>query len=373
MKNKKIITLAMLALICSTVVSCNRSDNNGAGSVPNINLLENASAASSDALSVSKLTRTQLSGDSADAFFKDASIIDVAGDTVVLLENTPAMSRLIMFDLKTGNYIGQVNHRGQGAGEYRLILGAFVNDNDGTVLLPLFDKPTVYKYSLADDSLLSTIEREPVMTMMPAIGGVNTCINVAVPSPEGLTIRQYNSGYKRIDSVAIAGFQGGNFNTVWDNAGNNGVIMIADTLYSLVPGELKQLAVVSRGDKALTSEKDQEITMNVMTTGEDEKELLKPYILVRNVQYTDGKMLLTTMTDGVKHSDLYDMSNGNLLYRSTYDTLSKPNSMTIKDDSGKSLAVERLFAKDGKWYGILSEDGSTSSEDSNNVIICFEM
>ena len=206
MKNMRIIGLSLLVLICCAVISCNRSDNNGAGSVPDINLLENASAASSDALSVSKFTKTQLSGDSADAFFKDASILDVAGDTVVLLENTPAMSRLIMFDLKTGNYIGQVNHRGQGAGEYRLILGAFVNDNDGTVLLPLFDKPTVYKYSLADDSLLSTIEREPVMTMMPPIGGVNTCINVAVPSPEGLTIRQYNSGYERIDSVSIAGF-----------------------------------------------------------------------------------------------------------------------------------------------------------------------
>lgn len=361
--------LLMLVLFCSTVISCIRSSSDSAGSIPSIDLKKSVGVGSSDALSVNNLTRTQLAGDADEAFFQNASIIDVVGDTVVLLENAPAMSRLIMFDLKNGQYLGQINHRGQGPGEYRVIVGAFVNDNDGTVLLPNFDNPSVYRYSLADDSPLSTIEREPVMTMMPPVGGVESCINVAVPSPEGLVICQYNSGYERIDSISIPGFRGGNFNTVWDNAGNNGVFMIADTLYALVPGELQKLAVLSRGDKALTPEKDEEITMEVMMNGADEIELLKPFILLRNVQYTADKMLLTTMHDGVKHSDLYDMSSGNMLYRSTYDRLSKPNRMVIKDDTGKSLEVERLFAKDGKWYGILSED--VPSEEANNVIISF--
>lgn len=366
-------TFAMLVLLCCTAIACNRVKDDNAGSVPNINLREDVGAGSSEALVVNNLIRTQLAGDTSEAFFMNASIVDVVGDTVVLLENTPNASRLIMFDLRSGNYLGQVNHRGQGPGEYRLILGAFVDENDGTVLIPNVDNASVYRYSLADDSLLSTIEREPVMTMMPPIGGVESCINVAVPSPEGLTIRQYNSGYERIDSISIPGFMGGNFNTVWDNAGQQGVFMIADTLYTLVPGELQKLAILSRGDKALTPEEDQKITMDVIMSGADEIELLKPFILLRNAQYTDGKMLLTTMNDGVKHSDLYDMTDGSMLYRSTYDRLSKPNCIIVNDGSGNPIEVERLFAKDGKWYGILSDDANAASVDANNVIISFEL
>lgn len=361
----------MIVVLCIAIISCNRGKDSNSGNVPSINLSDNAKEGDTEVLAVKKMTLTQLSGGTSEAFFQNASIIDVVGDTIVLLENTLNASRLIMFDTRNGNYLGQLNHRGQGPGEYRLILGAFVNEDDGTVLIPNFDNPFVYKYSLADDSLLSTIEREPVMTMIPPIGGVNSCINVAVPTPDGLTIRQYNSGYERIDSVSIPGFRGGNFNMVWDNAGNNGVFMIADSLYVLVPGELKKLAILSRGDMALTPEKDKGLTMKMMS-GADEMELLKPFILVRNVQYTGDKMLLTTMTDGVKHSDLYDMTDGSILYRSTYDRLSKPNCITVKDEKGKLFEVERLFAKDGKWYGILSEDADTSG-DANNIIISFEI
>ena len=51
--------------------------------------------------------------------------------------------------------------------------------------------------------------------------------------------------------------------------------MNADTLFTLAPGELHKLAVLSRGDKALTPQRDEEITMAIMS-GEDEIELLKP-------------------------------------------------------------------------------------------------
>lgn len=369
----KIFIIGLLIVVSCMSVSCNRARKDYTGSVPNINLTETVNVSGSDALTVSNLSMTQLAGNTDDAFFKNVSIIDVLGDTVILLENTPSMSRLIMFDLHKGNYLGEVNHRGQGPGEYRVILGAFVNDTDVSVLIPNFDSPSVYKYSLANDSLLSTIEREQFMTMLLPIGGVESGINMAFISPDNLTIRQYDSGYERIDSITLPGFRVGNFNTLWDNAGNNGVFMMEDTLYTLFPGRLQQLAILSRGDYALTPEKDEEITMKVIMNNEDEIELLKPFIIVRNVQYTDGKMLLTTMTNGVKHSDLYDLANGAMLYRSAYDQLPKPNCIVIKDDSGKPIEIERLFAKGGKWYGILSEDGSNLSEDSNDVIVSFEI
>lgn len=370
MKN---IFFTMVMLLFCMVISCNHEKNDDAGSVPTIDLLRNEGIGNSDALAVNNMTLTQLASDTNEVSFMNATIIDVVGDTVILLDGNPDASRLVMFDLRNGNYLGQVNHRGEGPGEYRMILGAFVNGADGSVLIPNFDTEWVYSYSLADDSLLSTIEREPVKTMVPPIGGVETCINAAVQLPDGLTIDQYNSEYEKVDSIFIPGFIEGNFNMVWENAGNNGVFMIADTLYALAPGELQKLAVLSRGDKALTNKEDEKISEAVIMNNADEKELLKPYILVRNVQYTDGKMLLTTMYNGVKHSDLYDMTNGDMLYRSTYDTLSKPNCVVVKDDSGKSIEVERLFAKDGKWYGLLNESENESPEEAKNVIISFEM
>lgn len=345
-------------------------------STPVLTLDSDVSAPESSPLSVKDLSVVRLDGDSASAFFKNASIIDVVGDTAVLLENDPAMSRLILYDLKDGRFLGEINHRGQGPGEYRVILGAFVNERDGSVLLPNFDSPSVYKYSLSSDSLEATFQRDNVFSMIEPVGGVRTAINVAVPSSEGLKVYQYDADYKLMDSVIVEGFRGGNFNMLWKNAGTHGVFMIADTLYSLMPGVLQPAAVLRRGDYALTPEKDREATMKAMSGG-DEMELLKPYILVRDIQYTGGKMLVTTMHDGKKHSDLYDLDNGKLLHRSTYERLSLPNLIAVEGKDGSSIKVRSLFAKDGRWYGLLDEESMTENAadavDENCSIVGFSI
>lgn len=345
------IALAALALFAS---SCG-SSNTTTGSVPTLALDSDIAAQPSAPLAVKDLTFTQLAADSAAAFFKNATIIDVMGDTAILLEKDPEMSRLIIYNIKKGDYLGEVNHRGQGPGEYRVILGAFVNDKDATVLLPNFDNPSVYKYSLTTDSLIATIDRQMVMSMIEPVGGVNTAINFASPSPQGLRILQYDAGFNLVDSIDVDGFSGGNFNTLWSNAGTNGVFMIADTLYTIMPGSLQPTAILQRGEYALSSEQDRDLTMKVMS-GANELELLAPYLLVRDIQFTDGKMLLTTMHSCAKRTDLYDLATGSLLYRSVYDHLSIPSSMEIQTPDGKTICVQSLFAKKGTWYGIVDEE-----------------
>ena len=168
------------AAITLLLASCSK-DKETMCETPTLSLGSNASAESSSPLVVKDLTVAQLNGDSASAFFKNASIIDVFGDTAVLLENDPNMSRLILYGIKDGRYLGDINHRGQGPGEYRVILGAFVDERDGSVLLPNFDNPSVYKYLLSTDSLEATLQRDMVMSMIEPIGGVSTAINVAAP------------------------------------------------------------------------------------------------------------------------------------------------------------------------------------------------
>lgn len=375
---RHLLTVTALALGLS-FSSCDNNRNSDSAALPaTIDMERNIGAESSGPLQVSDLAYTQLSGDSAVAFFKRARIIDVVGDTAVLLDENPAESRLIMFDISDGRYLGQISHRGSGPGEYRVILGAFVDGADGSVLLPDFDRPVVNVYSLATDSLLGIIDREPVMSPIEPTGGVESCINVAKPSPEGLDIIQYDGRYNRIDSISIPGFRGGNFTTVWCNAGTQGVFMPCDTLYALQPGDMMPLAVLKSGKYAMTPQAEEEVMMKIMTTGADEIELLKPYILVRDIQTGGGKMLLTTMYDGVKHSDIYSLADGSLLYRNAYDTLDKPSRIVVTDGNGRTVNVERVMVKGDKWYGIVSEEdaassGGTSPENTNCAFVSFTL
>ena len=370
---KKIVlnSAVLVAVIAVIVASCAR-EKETIGATPSLDLTGNISVDASSALPVKDLAYVQLNGDSATAFFKNAVIIDVVGDTAVLLEKDPSMSRLIMYNVNSGNYLGEINHRGQGPGEYRVILGAFVNGKDGSVLLPNFDNPSVYKYSLAADTLMATIDRNMAMSMIEPVGGTGSAINVAAPAPDGLNVLQYDGNYALIDSIEVEGFHGGNFNLLWANAGNVGVFMMADTLYTFVPGAMQPLAILKRGNYALTPEQDQEVTMKVIMDGADEIEALKPYILARDVQLTDGKMLLTTMYDGHKYSDVYDMNNGSLIYRNKYSRLSTPSDIVVSGSDGKTIEVERLFAKEGKWYGIVSED-NVAAGSPNCAFVSFSL
>lgn len=375
---RHLLTVTALTLGLS-FTSCDNSNNSDTAALPaTIDMAQNIDAESTGPLQVSNLAYSQLSADSAAAFFKRARIIDVVGDTAVLLDDNPGAERLIMFDISDGRYLGQINHRGSGPGEYRIILGAFVDGADGSVILPDFDRPVVNVYSLATDSLLAIIDREPVMSPIEPTGGVESCINVAKPSPEGLDIIQYDSRYNRIDSISIPGFRGGNFTIVWCNAGTQGVFMPNDTLYTLQPGNMMPLAVLQSGKYAMTPQAEEEVMMKIMTTGADEIELLKPYILVRDIQTGGDKMLLTTMYNGVKHSDIYSLADGSLLYRNVYDTLEKPSRIVVTDGNGRNVNVESVMVKGDKWYGVVSEDDAaalagSSPENTNCGIVSFTL
>lgn len=383
-----------LILLSSTVfISCHPSKEGTADTVV-FDLYGNIDAKDSKPLKVHELFYIPLGGDTQEAFFKNANILDVVGDTIVLLEDTPQTSRLIMYSMTNGAYLGQINHRGQGPGEYSSILGAFVDRTNHSVMLPDFHSPNVNVYSLVTDSLVEVIKREYVPTVIEPIGSVESAINIMQPGEDNLKIIQYDGKYALSDSIAIPGYQCGNFSTVWTNAGTNAIIVMGDTIYEILPGKLKQLAVADRGDLTITPEKDMEIIHEIMESGESDLVILHPHMLIRNIQFTDKEMLLTTMHNSKKHSDLYDMSTGNLLYRNTYESLEKPNHIvientptsTLSDAAAKpqsnaiphSLHVERLFAKDGIWYGIVNEENlpdsdNPVSENQNCALVSFRL
>lgn len=353
----------VLFLSLIAITSCHNSKKSSGEEPVTLSLSQNLDVKTSDPIKVEDLIYTVLSNDSQDAFFKKANIIDVVGDTVILLEDTPQVSRLIMYNITNGEYLGQMNHRGQGPGEYNTILGAFVDRAKQSVMLPDFNSSSVNVYSLVNDSLENIINREYIPTVAEPIGSIESGINVAVPNEDGLHIMQYDGNYVLSDSIHIPGFQAGNFSMLWANAGSNAMVAIVDTVYEILPGRLNQVAIVDRGNYSITPEVDEKIIRQIIESSEPDTEILKPYLLIRNIQYTDDKFLVTTMHDAKKYSDLYDMTTGNLIYRNTYSSLEKPSYIVIENADKKLLHVENLFAKNGTWYGIISEELLPEAED----------
>lgn len=355
------------------LTSCAGRQSNADNQPANINLVENRDVSSSQPAEVTGLSVTQLSGDTADAFFAKADILDVIGDTLILLESNPQVSRLLMFSVSDGSYLGQISHRGQGPGEYRMILGAFADARTNTAIIPDFDSPRVNIYSLAGDTLVRTIERTSPLSMIEPVGSVESAINYAFPSSEGLDIYQYDADFNRIDSINVPGFIGGNFSTIWADAGKDGVMMIADTLYTLQPGKLMPAAILSRPGCSVTPDDENKIMEKIMNSGESEIDILKPYIVVRNIRFDGDKMLLTTMYNAAKTTDLYNLATGELIYRAKYEDLSVPSRMIVKGANGEPLTIERLFGKNGKWYGIVSEDNAPQTDNTNCSIVSFSL
>ena len=323
---------------------------------------------SGEPLAADNLAAVVLDSEKQEAFFSRAVISDVIGDTILIHENGRD-SRVIEFSTSTGKYLGQINHRGQGPEEYRVMLSAIADPSTGTLLIPLIDRPAVLAYTLATDSFAGEKSYIPAMRPSPALGGVSSCINIPDMRPEGLIFMQYDGNFASVDSIVMEGFIPGNVSTYMGTADNKGVIMVADTLYNIMPGHLEQAVILSRGDKGITFDQEGDIMRKAIQEGADETELMKPYIIVRDIQTTGNHIAVTTMRDGAKTTAIYRLSDGSLLYSNTYPDLSKKSCLTVNVD-GKPVAVENIFARNGHWYGLADEsaDGST-----NNILVSFTL
>ncbi len=312
-------------------------------------------------LGAENLTAVALDSESQEAFFTRAAISDVVGDTLLIHENGRD-SRVVEFSVSTGKYLGQINHRGQGPEEYRVMLSAIADPANGTLLIPLIDRPAVLTYALATDSFAGEKSYTPAMRPEPALGGTSSCINIPDMGPAGFIFRQYDATFAPIDSIVMESYIPGNVSTYMGTADDTGIIMIADTLYNILPGRLEKAAILSRGDKGLSFDQEGEIMRKAIEGGADEVELMKPYIIVRDIQTTGNHIAVTTMSDGAKTTAIYRLSDGALIYANTYPELSKKSCITVAAN-GKPLTVENIFARNGRWYGLADEstDGSTNS------------
>lgn len=352
--------------------ACSGSDN-PVNTVPVIDLAASASAPMTSGLSLSDVSYTPFDTTDVKAIFGNASIIDILGDTVILRDDSD-YSRLLLFSLSDGRPLGQISHRGQGPGEYNTLYsaGIFAYPDRNAVLVTDMERASAYLYGLANDSLLHIYSHAPYFYMHTPVGSAAESISIGEQREDGFMIHQYDRGFSQIDSIMLTDtFLGSSLIKTSDS---HPYIMLADTIYSVDKGSLGPALILSRADKTLTFENEREIMQKAMMTGESEKELFRPYILVRDVELTGNHIMIRTLFDGRIFTDIYRISDGTLLSRSETQVRS---SIPVSLDSA-TVHAEQLFAKDGVWYGIVNTEEAAalagkSVDETNSGIIRFRI
>ena len=363
----KIFIYLCILFVSGVFISCSQKATDSKSALICLELEKNIGFKNSENLNPDDLKIIQL--ERCDFDFNKSRILDIAGDTIFMLNNDFMPTQILMFSIQTGKYLGKVNHQGEGQGEYRFIFGAFVDSRKQTVLIPDIDKPFVYEYSLISDSLIKTYDRPGLRLRLQPIGNIKTGINLGEPKEEGLNILQCNSKFEVLDSLLLKGMQGTPFITIWAQSGVDGIIFEQDTLSIIDRKHLTPIVAVNLGKYRLKEEKARETYEGLISSDEPDSEYLKrlhKYIIVKDFHFTDDKILVTSIYGDTNYSDLYNIHTGEILNRfESEKDFNATGKIVLENENGSPLTVVKLFTKDNTWFGL---SYSPEIPESNNEI-----
>ena len=368
---RNLIYLCIL-FVSAIFSSCSQKAADSKESLVWLDLEKNLSFKNSKNLNPEDLKIIQLERCDSDLDLNKTRILDIAGDTIFLLNNDFIPTKILMFSLQNGKYLGDINHQGEGQGEYRLIFGAFVNSKQQNVLIPDIDRPVAYEYSLNSDSLINTYHRPDITLRLQPIGNIKECINLGEPKEEGLSILQCNSKFEVLDSLLLKGVRVIPFTTIWAQSGTNGIIFDRDTLSIIDRVHLTPVVAVNLGKYKLKEEKAIETIEGMIYSDEPDSEYLKRlnnYIIIKDFQFTEDNILVTSIYGDNNYSDLYNIHTGEILNRfESEKDFNSSGKIVIANQEGASLTVEKLFTKDNIWYGISNIKGISESTNDISII-----
>lgn len=368
---KNIFFLGLL-FVSAIFISCSQQAADSTVSTVCLDLEKNIGFKNTENIKPQDLKVIQLDGNVSDFDFNSSHILDVAGDTVFMLNSDIVPTKILMFSLSTGKYLGEISHQGEGQGEYRFIFGAFVDSTNQTVLIPDIDRPYVYEYSLLTDSLIATYDRPDLPLRLQPTGNVRTGINFGDPKEEGLGILQCNSKSEVIDSLLLKGIHIIPFTTRWAQSGENGIMFDHDTLSVIGREQLIPVVSVNPGKYKLSEEKAIETMEGLICSDEPDTVYLKrlnEYIIIKEFQFTDNYILVTYNYQDRNYSDLYNVLSGEILNRSeTKNGFNAPCTMVLENGDAGTVTVERLFTKDNIWYGMYRPTDPSETTDRISIV-----
>lgn len=306
-------------------------------------------------------------------FGYQAKIIDVIGDTLILRDSRDlAEDRLLLFTLSDGKLIGEINHKGQGPGEYRWLDNVYVDRGTKEVVLNSPDR-VAYRYTLSD-SLVSTYHHNIPTVKRLTKGSLANGINFYEEDDKGFIIRQVNKDFVLTDSIMVDGYPLGYLSGDLINFGDEGAITMVDTLYLLKPGRLEKTAIFSRGGKTITPEIEKELSN--MSDYEKRMEKQREYISLSEGIIPEGDVVMINYYSGeAQYLDFYRRNDGKLLTHIPvlWSNGHEKAGMEVKYEDS-IFYVRPQFARDGRWYAIIPDSELAESDgDGNGAIISFTL
>ncbi|ROT09166.1 6-bladed beta-propeller [Muribaculaceae bacterium Isolate-104 (HZI)] len=367
------LSLMALPLIALAATGCVQSSGPANPDVTEIDLLANLEAPDFDNTSITDVKYTLLDTATTALLGNYCDIFGVMNDTVIIHDMTSfgVNSRLLLFDANDGHLIRPISHVGQGPGEYQWIQGV-VTDPEHSELLLLANK--ALRYSTAD----RYIESYDSSNGKAPIGSAKNGIYQTQTSDGNLLIYRYDMTMTSTDTIVVKGFEP-KWNSVTSNlSGDEVLINIADTVFSLTPGEMHPVAVLTRGAKALTPETDQKMLQLIAKSDMKQfSELYGQYIVFQQFINDYTRFIVTYTYGGRSYIDTYSRENGKLLAR--YSDSDDDNAGIPVPYADRTIHINRLpFYYNGRFYAIVSEeetlgnDGETS-EDLNRALISWRV
>lgn len=295
-----------------------------------------------------------------------AMIESIAGDTVIISDN---LEKVLLFTLSDGKMIGEINHKGQGPGEYSWLDHIYVDRPAREVVL---NTPNnfAHRYTFSD-SLVNTYHYDTPSTMRLSTGSLSKGINMYEQRESGFVIHQLDKNFQQTDSIVIDGYKLGYRSGSFSNLGDESVITIVDTLYTIKPGKLEKLAILDRDGKTITPEIEEELNQMMQVDFEGAMKKQNEYINLLGWFASDNdKMLVTYQLGEATFFDFFRMNDGKLLaHLQLSDTRADKNGLPMEYE-GSTLYLNPIFCQDGIWYAVIPENATIEAEKDADNDIC---
>lgn len=309
---------------------------------------------------------------------ESAQLVAIMGDTILIKDQTSMgdNSRLLLFDSATGRYLRTLSHHGEGPGEYNWIESVYPDRATGTVVVKgANDNVSCYTFG---DSLVWSKTIPHVGNRKLAVGSIGSCINIAEPFEGNLRIHQYDSRFDVIDTITVAGYEPMYISMSIDNSGSEALMNVVDTLYSILPGELRPVAVLSRGDKALTPEVEKKVYLNQRDHRVAREQRARYIEFMKFLSDGDRLVVFSTYADR-DFIDIIELASGRHLAHNSFSYKDEEPGLPVQwGDIRFHVTWIQAVDDDGRFYAIVSDDQAVDADgnpnpDGNMGVISFRL
>lgn len=358
------LTFATSILSASLLMAC--SSSNDDKEVVRFNLADASRMEQFNNLKIKDFKYVALDTVSEALLGESAMIQGIAGDTVIICDN---LERVLLFTLSNGKLIREINHKGQGPGEYSWLDHIYVDRPAREVVL---NTPNnfAHRYTFSD-SLVTTYHYDAPSFKRLSIGSLSKGINTYEERESGFVIHQLDKNFRQTDSIVIDGYKLGYRSGSFSNLGDEGVITIVDTLYTIKPGKLERLAILDRNWKTITPEIEKELDQMMQVDFEGAMKKQNEYINLLGWFASDNdKMEVIYQSEGTSFFDFFRMNDGKLLaHLQLSDTRADEKGLPVEYE-GSTLYLNPIFCQDGIWYAVIPENATIEAEKDADNVIC---